>query len=277
MHRRTTLFKHFRSTSLLSAAVWTLLTISSPAGAATVTTYNDAAAFQSVLLAGYYLENFDALTMGQFTVPMYNPDGSQVFDQVTVPVFNPDGSPVLDANGFPVFQQVPAPRMVPAAMSFSSGAYNYSVDVPGDSLFLFQALSTSTPNFDIRFTFGSGINAVGGNFFATAADGTVTPGRITVTLGDGTVQTITDPNGSAFSGFVSINSEISSLTVSATQDLSSDPFQLPVYGTVDNFYTGSSYSATATAPEPQSLLLLIGGLTAGALWLRLQRNTHPKG
>jgi hypothetical protein len=239
MDRITVLFKRFQPAGLLSVAAWTLLAASSPAVAATVVTYTDVAAFQNVLQPGFYLENFDSLTPGQ----------------------------TLDPSG----------NIIPMSFSSLDGAFSYTVDAPGDSLFVVQdpdalsaqSLSTNSPGFDMIFTFASGIRAVGGNFFATDINGYVNSGLVMITLGDGTTQTLTDPLGTGFGGFTSIDSDISSLTVSAAPDPLQDPLLTPVYGTLDNFYTG-----TTVTPEPQSVFLLIGGLAAGVLQLRRRRNTH---
>jgi hypothetical protein len=241
MDRITVLFKRFQPAGLLSVAAWTLLAASSPAVAATVVTYTDVAVFQNALQPGYYLENFDSLTPGQ------------TLDPITWDI-------------------------VPLSFSSLDGAFSYTVDAPGDSLFVVQdpdnlsaqSLSTNSPGFDMIFTFASGIRAVGGNFFATDINGYVNSGLVTITLGDGTTQTLTDPLGTGFGGFTSIDSDISSLTVSAAPDPLQDPLLTPVYGTLDNFYTGA-----VVTPEPQSVFLLLGGLAAGALRLRRRRrNTH---
>jgi hypothetical protein len=206
------------SACILSLAAWTLLTVSS-ASAATVISYTDAASFLGAVQSSY-LENFDSSTAGQQSGPV----------------------------------------------SFSSGIYQYSVDVPNDSVFFLEnpsspgdfELSTSSTDFSIVFTFGAGINAVGGNFFATDTPGNVTAGVITVTLNDGTTQILTDASATTFSGFVSAGTAISSLTVSTGGT--------GIYATVDNFYTG-----VAAAPEPGSVLMILGGLSALAPWLRRRK------
>jgi hypothetical protein len=128
-----------------------------------------------------------------------------------------------------------------------------------------QALSTLTPDVELDFTFYAGINAVGGNFFLTDANSIVTAGQITVTL-DGTIQTLTtDPNALLpFIGFIS-DGDISSLSVS----VSTGSLGFGNYATVDNLIVG----APTFVPEPQSIFLLLGGLTAGAWRLRRKKSS----
>jgi hypothetical protein len=219
---RSTVLLKTLKTCAFLSAAALMLMTVSPAGAATLT-YNDSAMFQGAVQSGY-LETFNGATPGQVLGPV----------------------------------------------QFSSGAYHYSVDVPGDSIFFIEstatagdfALSTSSSDFDILFTFGSGINAVGGNFFATDAPGNVIAGTLTLTLSDGTVQTLTNPAGTDFSGFIS-GSDISSLRVSTDGT--------GIFGTVDNLYVGTA--AASAAPEPQSVFLLLGTLGVGLLqWRRSQPN-----
>jgi hypothetical protein len=214
MNRITVSFKRFQTACLLSLAAWTLLA-ASPASAATVTTFNSAGAFVSQLETSYF-EDFNGLVLGA----------------------------------------------QPGPMNFSGNSYSYSIDVPDDSIYIIDspsspgdyAFSADTPDFSIVFTFASGIDSVGGNFFPTDAPGNVSSGVITVTLNDGTTLTLTNPAGSDFNGFISSGADISSLTVSTA---SAD-----AYATVDNFFVGK------VVPEPQSIALLLGGLGAFALRLR---------
>ena len=149
-------------------------------------------------------------------------------------------------------------------LNFTSGNYSYSVDAPGDSTYVINdptietnnKLSTNAEDASLVFTFGASINAVGGNFFPTDPTGAVTTGPITIAFDDGSTYTLTDPM--AFSGYVS-NVDILSLTVGTGGGTNN-------FATVDNFIVGST--GPAAAPEPQSVFLLLGGLTAGALRLR---------
>ena len=235
MKRSTGLLSgRFQAAGLLSAVACILLLIASPAGAATVTVFNNAIAFQNAL---------SSFSQDTYTDLQAN---TQSVDQNNV------GVPLLRTNG----------------------TFQYSVDAPGDSLFTTDtadiALSTTSPLFNIEFSsFSPGINAVGGNFFPTAADFSVMSGVITFTFnGDSnTTQTFTDPTGTDFIGFIS-DGDISSLSVGVNV-VNPDPTNpADIFATVDNLTVGST-------PEPQSVLLLLGGLAAGALRLR-RRNAQPK-
>jgi hypothetical protein len=229
MNRTTLSFKRFQTACLLSLAALSLAA-AFPASAASVTTYNNAGTFISALQSSY-LENFNSIGLGAQLGPM----------------------------------------------NFSGNSYSYSVDVPSDSIYIIDspsspgdhAFSTANPDFSIVFTFASGIDSVGGNFFATDAPGNVSSGVITILLNDGTTQVLTNPAGSDFSGFISSGADISSLTVSSS---SAD-----AYATVDNYYVGRHMDEDhgggphAAAPEPQSFALLLGGIGAFALRLRRRK------
>jgi hypothetical protein len=213
-------------TAGLLSAAACLLLIASPASAAIIDTYSDATAFQGAVQSSY-LENFDSLPLGQNFDPTLN---------FTIP------------------------------LDFTNGAYSYSVDAPGDSIFVIndpnnesnESISTNGEDKNIVFTFAAGINAVGGNFFPSDVNGSAIDGPITILFDDNTTYTLTDP--AAFSGFIS-NVDIASLTVGTGGGTNS-------FATVDNFIVGSTGPADVTAPEPQSVFLLLGGLSACALRLR---------
>jgi hypothetical protein len=202
---------------------------------ATTIDYTDAAAFQAALSSFSPMDTFDDLSAN-----------TQFADQNNV------GVPLLRTNG----------------------TFQYSVDAPGDALFTTDtapdiALSTTSPLLNIEFSFSPGINAVGGTFFPTAADFSVIPGVLTFTFNSdpSTIQTFTDPLGTDFIGFIS-DGDISSLSVGVNV-ANPDPLNpADIFATVDNFTVGST-------PEPQSVLLLLGGLAAGVLQLR-RRNAQPK-
>jgi hypothetical protein len=127
-----------------------------------------------------------------------------------------------------------------------------------------QVLSTFTPDVDLDFTFAAGINAVGGNFFPTNNNGGVAAGPITVTLGDGTSRILTtDPT--ALLPFIGFISDVDIVSLSVSTGGSGN------YATVDNLIVGAA--APTAAPEPQSIFLLLGGLTAGAWRLRRKKSS----
>jgi hypothetical protein len=210
---------------LLSAAAWVLFA-ASPASAASVTPYSDSSSFLGDLQSSY-LENFNS------TIP-----GAQA-----------------------------------GALSFSGSGYNYSVDVPGGSLYVIEypsdplnyALSTVPDTVSLVFTFGSGIDGVGGSFFLTDDPGNPVSGSITLTLNDGTTQTLTDPGANGFYGFISSGADISSLTVTSGTN--------GVYPTIDNLIVGAEAShgnpggnpgPGGATPEPASVALFLSGLAASA-------------
>jgi hypothetical protein len=237
MKRSTGLSGRFQTAGFLAAVTCILLT-ASPASAATIP-FTDVAKFLAALSSFSPTDTFyDLPANTQFA----DPDNNYV------------GVPLLRTNG----------------------AFQYTVDAPSDSLFTTNtapdvALSTTSPLSNIEFSlFSPGINAVGGNFFPTAADSSVIHGVITFTFnGDpGTTQTLTDPLGTDFIGFIS-DVDISSFSVGVNVANPDPANSADIFAAVDNFTVGS------TTPEPQSVLLLLGGLAAGALRLR-RRNAQPK-
>jgi hypothetical protein len=239
MKRSTGLSGRFQAAGLLAAVTCILLT-ASPASAATIG-YTDVASFLAAMQPSS-TENFDA------------------------------------------FLPSTAQDTYPSALGFAS----YLVTTnPTDNIWISsfdpanlanQALSTYTPDVKLDFTFNAGIKAVGGNFFLTDAVGNVTagltdpntglviPGQITVTLGDGTIQNLTtDPTAALpFIGFIS-DADILSLSV----EISTVGLGLGNYATVDNLIVG----VPTFVPEPQSIFLLLGGLTAGAWRLRRKKSS----
>jgi hypothetical protein len=237
MKRSTGLSGRFQAAGFLAAVTCILLT-ASPASAATITVFHNIVDFQDALSSFSPTDTFNDLTANtQFA--------DQDNNYVGVPLFRPNG------------------------------AFQYTVNAPGDSLFTTDtadiALSTTSPLSNIEFSlFSPGINAVGGNFFPTDAYFSVIPGVITFTFnGDpGTTQTLTDPLGTDFIGFIS-DGDISSLSVGVNVANPDSANPADIFATVDNLTVGS------TTPEPQSVLLLLGGLAAGALRLR-RRNAQAK-
>jgi hypothetical protein len=210
---------------LLSAAAWVLFA-ASPASAASVSLYSSTATFLGALQSSY-IENYNSLpATGQHSGPL----------------------------------------------NFSGNGYSYAVDVPGDSLYVIDypsdagnyALSTLTSDYSLVFTFGSGIQGVGGSFFLTDDPGNSAIGSITLTLNDGTTETLTNPGVSGFNGFISSGADITSLTISTGT--------AGVFATADNLYvgeaaggpSGNGHPGPGNAPEPASTVLMFSGLAAGA-------------
>jgi hypothetical protein len=262
MDRRTVLLRRFKTAGLLAAAACILLT-ASPANAGSVTTYNNATAFETALAqdnASYYKEDFNSPA-----------------------VFTNSGAAYQGFSGnFPLGDYSGTMNFSNSTYSYTVGAY--SLDAPPQPSDLYVAndpsgdpgdlaLSTFSPDYQMVFTLGNNINVVGGNFFLTAGDGSVATGKITVTLSDGTHQTFDNQGvnypGTTFGGFIANNNAtITSVTVDTQGNTGN-------FATVDNFYVGSDSAGVnpnqgpgGQAPEPGSIFLLLGGLTAGALKLR---------
>jgi hypothetical protein len=221
--------KHSTVSGCLLSAAAWVLFAASPASAGTVALYSDTTTFLGALQSSYF-ENYD---------------------------HNTDPGP----NG---------------ALNFSGNGYGYSVDVPGDSIYVTDlnsagdhALSTSTADFSLVYTFDAGVQGVGGSFFLTDAPGNLAPGTVTITLGDGTTQTLTDPGVNGFNGFISSGADIASLTISTTGSSG-------LFATADNLYVGGTGSNSnggngngnpgpgGATPEPASVALFLSGLAASA-------------
>ncbi|MBF2025812.1 MAG: PTPA-CTERM sorting domain-containing protein [Oscillatoriales cyanobacterium C42_A2020_001] len=90
---------------------------------------------------------------------------------------------------------------------------------------------------------GSSENAVGGAFFPTNTPGAVIPGSITVTLSDGTTQTLTNTNSSSFIGFIADpGSVFTSLSIASVNP------ELEVYPTVNDLLIGTAIPTPALLP-----------------------------
>jgi hypothetical protein len=222
MKRSTGLSGRFQAAGFLAAVTCILLT-ASPASAATIP-YTDVASFLAAMQPSS-TDNFDALL----------PSTAQ--------------DTYSSALGF-------ASYLVTTSPTDNIWISSFDLTQPTN-----QALSTYTPDVELDFTFNAGINAVGGNFFPTDGNGILTAGQITVTLGDGTIQTLTTDALLPFIGFIS-DADIVSLSVMVSTVGSGN------YATVDNLIVGA-----AIMPEPQSIFLLLGGLTAGAWRLRRKKSS----
>lgn len=110
-------------------------------------------------------------------------------------------------------------------------------------------LSTNNGDAALTLTFTSGdVYAVGGNFFLTDINFGFLPGLVQIELADGSSYIANIQSANAFSGFVSLGSAISQITIS--------PFgvQPDAYATVTSLCIGA-------VPAPGALALLaVGGL-----------------
>ncbi len=101
--------------------------------------------------------------------------------------------------------------------SVTVGARDSLVDGNGTDDGLFNdpgILSTNSATDAIRFDFGAGVTAVGGNFFASDITFSAIPLTLTFNLSDGTSQTVNTVSSSDFTGFINL-AGISSMVVDA--------------------------------------------------------------
>jgi hypothetical protein len=207
----------FKALSLgaVGATIVSLGMAAAPALAATV--FTDEAAFLSNVQGGSYLETFDSLAVGSNIGTSLNFSGNGFSYEATA--INPDPS----LNEF------------------------FNAASAGDVW-----LSTFAANTPIVFNFTSGnVSAISGAFFPNDVNGAVTPGSVSLTLSDGTSQTLTNTNDTSFIGFLANPGTVfTSLTISSDQ-----PFVPGYFPTVNNLRVG-----TAATPIPTPALLpgLIG-------------------
>lgn len=138
--------------------------------------------------------------------------------------------------------------------SFSGGSpavFTYEVTtVPSTATSVYRSadlISAGSSTAVLRVTMTSGnVYGVGGNFFKTDdLDAFVSGQSFTITLNDGTVQTVTSTSVNDFVGFVS-DEPITTLSISATA--------LPsIYSSMDNLVVGTP------VPEPGLTALLAAG------------------
>lgn len=110
-------------------------------------------------------------------------------------------------------------------------------------------LSTNNADAALTLTFSSGdVYAVGGNFFLTDINFGFLPGLVQVQLADGSSYIANIQNANSFSGFVSLGSSISQITIS--------PF-----GVQPNAYVTATNLCLGVVPAPGAMALLsVAGL-----------------
>jgi len=211
------------------------------------------------LLAVILLFCFSNLSQAAFVVTTSLADFTAATRALGVDSYND-----LDFNGYlssPVDRQA-------GATSYTATATTAKLYVAGSAANSW--LSTDIATDAITFSgFTNGAQAIGGYFFGSEIKGLFADGAVRLTATDQTgttVQTITGATINGFFGFVSSNA-LRSLTVLA---LSSDT--VPLWPTVDNLTIGLRASNVSPVPEPDSLTLLLGGLSLLGLVVRRRRN-----
>lgn len=145
---------------------------------------------------------------------------------------------------------------VPGPVVFSGGTFAYAASAPSDIYLAGGFLGTSQINEALTINFTSGnITAVGANFYATNISDAFQSVSVTITLGDGTVETFTPTSiANSYRGFTS------------TQLITS----LVISGPGASLYAGLDNLTVGAVPEPDRLALLGLGL-AGLLLVARRR------
>lgn len=197
------------------------------------------------------------------------------YAQATITVYTSQASflAAVSAAATDTFDDLTSP---PAAISSpllrSVGAYTYTASSPGG---LFSAgsvsdiwLSNNTASDHITLaSFTGGVVGAGADFFDSNANGLnrLLAGTVTVSATDssGTVShTLTNPTPTTFLGFVS-NTQLWSVTVGAA-NTSRFPRQI-AWPTVNNL------TLAAAVPEPETYMMMLGGLAALSFIARRRR------
>lgn len=137
-------------------------------------------------------------------------------------------------------------------MVFTGSGFSYTAASLPTGLYLEGgALSANQVDQSVTISFGPNIHAIGADFFAVNISDEFQPASVTVSLGDGTVETFTSTSAAdSFRGFVS-TAAITSLTFTA-------PVQQSLYASIDNLTVGNAIGVPV--PEPASVVLFGLGL-----------------
>lgn len=136
--------------------------------------------------------------------------------------------------------------------SGSTGPVNWTASATGGIYVQGGLFSTNNPE-TLTFNFGSGVNGVAGNFFATDINFNVVPAFVYLTLNDGTSYIGYIDSQTAYTGFFSTGALITGLQIQATQPGGT------VYPTVDNM----QFATNDVVPAPGALALLALAGVAG--------------
>jgi uncharacterized protein (TIGR03382 family) len=134
----------------------------------------------------------------------------------------------------------------------TTGPVNWTASATGGIYVQGGLFSTNNPE-TLTFDFGSGVNGVAGNFFATDINFNVVPAFVYLTLNDGSSYIGYIDSQTAYTGFFSTGALITGLQIQATQPGGT------VYPTVDNM----QFATNDIVPAPGALALLALAGVAG--------------
>jgi hypothetical protein len=125
-------------------------------------------------------------------------------------------------------------------------------------------ISTSMAGESLTVNFTSGVNMVGGSFWAADMDGVATPGTVTLTFSDGGTYTSTS---SAFFGYSNANAWLTSMTLALDAEyVDGSSFSTYQYGSLDGLTVGQA------VPEPGTYAAFaLLGTTLGAAVIRRRK------
>jgi len=129
--------------------------------------------------------------------------------------------------------------------SGTTGPVNWTASATGGIFVQSGLFSTNNPE-TLTFNFGTGVNGVAGNFFATDINFNVVPAFVYLTLNDGTSYFGYIDSQTAYTGFFSTDALITGLQIQASQPGGA------VYPTVDNM----QFATNDVVPAPGVLALL---------------------